>query len=297
MDSCDYPRLCGGTFFTLLLEAALQKLRERKKFGDVNNFTERDVFELLIKAAVKGYSRPNDSDNFKSVVGTYKSCNTKKSGRLPISYQANISTFDNNIRTDYQTRLTLMAELVDKYIDADAKGIWLIKALLELLEADKTIESEADLFVQQNGAPIKKAALNGIDEYCLPAFLLGVWHYIVKNVTDNGVGQSTYDQWCKPGKSANTREDFQSDIGEIFKERRIVLVPLTLQSSTETETTDASNGQSTQRANAFYRAADAEFSEEPFIDAETLNKKPNQFFVQTGANSKQIFANTVNIND
>jgi hypothetical protein len=297
VESCDFPRLCGGTFFTLLLEAALQKLKERKKFGDANNFTERDVFELLIKVAVKGYSRPDDSDNFKSAVGRYKSCNPKKSGRLPISDQANISTFDGDIKTDYPSKLALMAELVDRYIDAESKGVWLVKALLELLETDETINPDTDLFIQQDGASTKKAALSGMDEYYLPAFLLGVWHYIVKNVTDNGVGQSTYDQWCKPGKSANTREDFQSDIGETLNGRTIVLVPLTLQDSSETETTDTANGQSTQSNNTYSRISDAEFAEEPFIDGEALKKKPNQFFIQTGANSKQIFANTVNIND
>ena len=30
----------------------------------------------------------------------------------------------------------------------------------------------------------------------LPAFLLGVWHYVVLNRKDNSVGRTTYDEWC-----------------------------------------------------------------------------------------------------
>ena len=81
----DYPRLCGGTFFTLLLEAANQKLKERKKFGDSNNFNDPDVFEALVKLALVGVLRSSDNDNYKSAVGAYKRCDTKKSGRIPIS--------------------------------------------------------------------------------------------------------------------------------------------------------------------------------------------------------------------
>ena len=33
---------------------------------------------------------------------------------------------------------------------------------------------------------------------CLPAFLLGVWHYVVVYRKYNKVGQETYNQWCHP---------------------------------------------------------------------------------------------------
>ena len=42
----------------------------------------------------------------------------------------------------------------------------------------------------------KKAALGDLKEVCLPSFLLGVWHFIVVNRKDNGIGKATYDVWC-----------------------------------------------------------------------------------------------------
>jgi len=220
----DYPRLSGGTFFTLLLEAANQKLKERKKFGDSNNFNEPDVLEALVNIALLGCTRSTDNDNYKSAVGAYKSCNTKKSGRIPLTEQAVISTFNDTIKSNYQVPLAEMNAFVEKYINAEGRGIWLIKALLELITVDKSTD-DAEFYISQDGQPTKKAALGGIDDYCLPAFLLGVWHYIVKNVPDNGVGKATYDEWCKPGKAQNTREDFKSNIGESLSDRRIALIP------------------------------------------------------------------------
>lgn len=208
------PALCGGTFFTLLLEAAKNGRNERKKWGEGSEFTERDVFEALVKIAAPTYEKPADSDNFKSVVSAYKSCNMKKSGRLPIYEQANISTFSNRIRDNYQTPLLDMTELVKKYINIAGKGNWLIRALLELICEDESIDGTEALFIYENGESISKGELHTLNEICIPAFLLGVWYFIVSVKTNNGTGKATYDEWCKHGKSKNTREPFKSNIGE-----------------------------------------------------------------------------------
>jgi hypothetical protein len=72
----DYLVLCGGTFFTVLLQAARQELLNRQKWGASYEFTEPDVFEALVRIAYPEYVKPDDDDNFKSVVSSFKSCNT-----------------------------------------------------------------------------------------------------------------------------------------------------------------------------------------------------------------------------
>lgn len=213
MDIKKAPVLCGGTFFTLLLEAAKQGLNERKALGKNTDFTEHDVFEALIQVAVPTYDKPTDKDNFKSVVSAYKSCNTSKSGRLPIHEQANISSFGNRITNNYQAPLSAMSEFIKTYIDFEGKGDWLVRALLDLLCKDNEIGETELLFILQDGQPTSKSELQTLDDICLPALLLGVWHLVISKGTDNAVGKTTYDEWCKPGKSKNTREAFKSDIG------------------------------------------------------------------------------------
>lgn len=225
MDMTGFPVLCGGTFFTLLLEAANQGRNERKKWGESSEFTESDVLEALVQVAMRTYEKTSDNLNFKSAVSAYKSCNSKKSGRLPIHNQAVIATFDNCVKNSYLTQLISMNAFVEKYIDIDGKGIWLIRALLDLVLQDENIKERDQLYVCQDGSPATKASLCGVTEVCLPALLLGIWHYIVVNKVNNGGGGETYNEWCRPGQSKNTREPFQSSIGDGITQQ-ITLCPI-----------------------------------------------------------------------
>lgn len=209
-----FPVLCGGTFFTLILEAAKSGLKERKRSYGPRGFTESDVFEALVQVAVPAYKKPEDAENYKSVVSAYKSCNTKKTGQLPIGEQANISSFDRSVKNEYRTPLTAINSLAEKYIDVDGKGDWLIRALLELAKMDIGANPTTPLYVRQDGKTIVKSVLYSASDICLSSLLLGLWHYIVVNRVDNGLGKDTYDKWCRPGELANTREPFKSDIGD-----------------------------------------------------------------------------------
>lgn len=214
MNKSDFPVLCGGTFFTLILEAANQGRKERKKWGAGSEFTESDVLESLFQVAMPSYKNSADKGNFKSVVSAYKSCDPKKRGSLPIGEQAVIATFDNCVKNSYSEQLISMNALVEKYIDIEGKGIWLIRALWDLTLMDENIQDSEELYIKQDGLPTKKTSLRGATDVCLPALLLGIWHYIVVNKVKNGSGRATYESWCIPGKSKNTREPFQSNIGD-----------------------------------------------------------------------------------
>ncbi len=67
-------------------------------------------------------------------------------------------------------------------------------------------------YIEPNGEKKKKAALGDLKEVCLPSFLLGVWHYVVVNRKDNGIGKKTYDMWC-PSAGRGQRK-FTAHIGE-----------------------------------------------------------------------------------
>ena len=98
MDNTSFPVLCGGTFFTLLLEATKPGLNERKKWGGNSNFHGGDVLEALLQVSIPNYAKPSDNVNFKSTVSAYKCCNPEKSGRLGVHNQATITTFDYSVK-------------------------------------------------------------------------------------------------------------------------------------------------------------------------------------------------------
>ena len=274
------PVLCGGTFFTLLLQAAKQGLNERKKWGKSTEFTERDVFGALVKVAIPTYENPSDAENFKSVVSAYKSCNTSKSGRLPMHEQANVTTFSNRITSNYQASLSDMTALIETYIDFEGKGDWLTRALLGLVCEDKSINETDLMYIRQDGQAILKSDLHNFTDVNFSALVLGIWHFIVVNRADNSIGKATYDKWCKPGKTRNTREPFKSDIGRNITRSFNLFMPI-----------QSDNGDAVVDEDPFTRYRKP-FSEEPAPDpisgtTTQIINSPAVFF-NSGANATQI---------
>lgn len=94
----------------------------------------------------------------------------------------------------------------------DIKDINLVRALVDLIQQDQSIKASDEFYIEPNGEKKKKAALGDLKEVCLPSFLLGVWHYVVVNRKDNGIGKKTYDMWC-PSAGRGQRK-FTAHIGE-----------------------------------------------------------------------------------
>jgi hypothetical protein len=114
-----------------------------------------------------------------------------------------------------------MQGFVNDFIAVDSntkKDILLVKRLLELIECDKSINDSDEFYISQDGKPILKSELRSISDICLPAFLLGIWHFIIQNRKDNSIGAATIDSWHEPqrskSKTGGATREFISDIGE-----------------------------------------------------------------------------------
>lgn len=63
MGGNDYPVLCGGTFFTLLLLAKKQSPKARERLaGKENEFSEPNILIGLLKVCYPEYIGPNESE-------------------------------------------------------------------------------------------------------------------------------------------------------------------------------------------------------------------------------------------
>lgn len=230
------PILCGGTFFTLILQAGKQGLNERKKWASKSGaLSQGTVLEALIKITTPSYTISNDAVSFKSVVSEYKSCKISQSGQLPLSDQAIISAFDKRIKTDYQKTVAVMSDFAVIFLDVDVKGEWLIKALLELIAADQTILSTDEFYIYPDGSKCTKLFLASLSKFCLPSFLLGLWHFIVTKRTNNSVGKDTYNLWHSVAVSKGAKKVFSSKIGDTIQ-KQITLLPFVANSTKNTET-------------------------------------------------------------
>ena len=190
----EYPRLCGGTFFTLVLQALQQRMNAREHYdGDSDGLSDPEVLVGLIKVINPAYVDPG-KEKLKTIVNNYKRCETSTSTYFPFGDDQVISAFDEIIRNNYQTALNGMIGFVNDFLDVSEtvhKDINLVRALVDLIQQDQTIKAGDEFFIGPNGEKKKKAALGDLKEVCLPSFILGVWHYVVVNRKDNGIGKKT----------------------------------------------------------------------------------------------------------
>ena len=218
--SNDYPRLCGGTFFVLLTRAMKMHGRARDNYSGVRSgITEANLLKDLIRVSFPSYSDLSPSTE-KSNATRYKQGNNLGAGVL--NDDVALNKFDRGIKTEYKKMLIPMNELVKKYIDAETYGVWLVKALLQLIEEDETIPGDAYFYI--NSVEVKKENLDYVDAFVLPAFLLGVWHFILLQVRDNTVGKRTYAKWHPDSQlvASGRRHQFTSSIG-MSAEKHIVV--------------------------------------------------------------------------
>lgn len=211
----EYPRLCGGTFFTLVLQALRQRMKAREHYaGDSDGLSDPEVLVGLIKVINPDYADPG-KENLKGTANNYKACKTSNSAYLPFDDEQVVSAFDSVVRTDYQTALNGMIGFINDFLDVGEtvhKDVNLVRALIDLIQQDQTIKAGDEFFIGLNGEKKKKAALGDLKEVCLPSFLLGVWHYVVVNRKDNSVGKKTYDAWC-PSAGGGQRK-YTAHMGE-----------------------------------------------------------------------------------
>lgn len=211
----EYPRLCGGTFFTLVLQALRQRMNAREHYdGDSDGLSDPEVLVGLIRVINPAYTDPG-KEKLKTIANNFKQGGNSRSVYFPFHDDQVINAFDQTVRVNYQTALNGMIGFVNDFLDMSEpvhKDVNLVRAVVDLIQQDQTIEATDEFYVGPNGEKKKKAALGDLKEVCLPSFLLGVWHYVVVNRKDNNIGKKTYEIWC-PSAGGGQRK-YTAHMGE-----------------------------------------------------------------------------------
>lgn len=236
MTNIEYPRLCGGTFMTLVIQALLQRKKAREHYkGESDKLNDPDVLVGLITVINPDYEDPGKAV-LKTKANDYKSCKLSKGQYLPFGDKLAIEVFDERVQTDYLAARNDMCIFVDSFIETGTKlqkDVRLVKALIDLIEQDESIDDSVEFMVGENGDAVRKDQLRNLKRICLPSFLLGIWHFIVINRKNNKVGQLTYDTWC-PENGGGTRE-YEGTMGDSISTEFDVY---TLEPEDETEDTE-----------------------------------------------------------
>ena len=226
MDKNIRARLCGGTYFTLVLQCLKQRAKAREHYkGESDGLTDPQVLMGLIQVINPDYREPKKGV-LKGKTNDFKSCKTSSGAYLPFGDIPVIDEFDRVVREEYMSARSAMAIFIDTFLEIGVntkKEHILVKALLDLIDLDNSIDSDTDFFVGVDGEKIKKAALGDLRNICLPSFLLGVWHYVVVNRKDNSVGADTYNLWCP--SNGGSQRIYRGTLGKQLDYEITILIP------------------------------------------------------------------------
>lgn len=135
-------RLCGGTFFTLLLEARKQLLGANEHYaGKKDGLTEYETLIGLARVIRSDLATPMPTE-IKTIQGNaseYKKCKNAGGGYFPFGDKTALRVFDERVKNEYTDTLRKMCCFVDGFIDAGGdikKDELLVKALVELISLD-----------------------------------------------------------------------------------------------------------------------------------------------------------------
>ena len=221
MTNTGIPRLCGGTVFTLILEARQQRYGVREHFaGDSDGLSEMDTLIGLAQVMVPDLKRPAKTreDTVQGNTTEFKICKTAGGkGYYPFSNRQSKMAFDDRVKGYYAEALKAMCDFVKNFIwvkGSDKQDVNLVKALLDLIERDDSINNSQVFYIMPDGKPVTKQRIDQIDgeDVCLESFLLGVWHYAIMRREGNTIGKATMNEWC-PSKGGAPRE-YEGHMGE-----------------------------------------------------------------------------------
>lgn len=293
MSNNEKPRLCGGIFLALILEARPQRTNYSEHFkGDTDGLSETNVIVNLCKVVKPDYKKPTKQDSFETTVSKYKSCGIRYSNYIPITMKNESRLFNIKVTGNYSIALKSMCEFVNFYIDngvESGSARRLILNLLELILLDDYIKPEDLLYVCSDGKPIRKSELLDLKNIEIQPFLLGVLHYISHNRINNKIGEITYNNfWI----NRDDRKEFKGNFGsnfsfngeiEMYDSRKIII---------QTQTTDSNifNG-STESTESIDAEMVDEYEEPEKEMSASFSKNGITFkvnMVQSGNNNTQV---------
>ena len=220
MDKKHTSVLCGGTFLTLLIEARKATVTRRNRTeGKSDAFTEADILSELVEIANPDFVKPM-GDTFKTYTSNYKRCKTTHSADLNFENPTIVSAFTARIKNDYVSEINKMAVFSHRYIDIGTtakKDVLLVKRLFELISGDD-LAKRHPFFVDENGTMRFADDLFTATYVSLPAFLLGIWHFIVVNRKDNTIGADTISTWFPDKKEKKAMGTYRGINGGSIKQ-------------------------------------------------------------------------------
>ena len=194
MTPIQVPYLCGGTLFSLLLQARKTRTKARDKFnGGSDGLKETDVMMGLVEVVTGNSFDSSQGKTFAKATSQFKTCQEYGPTYIPFTEPSVISSFNASIKQKDSDLLNRMSEFIDRFIN-EVRAEWLVKALLEVIKDDNEIPENTYFSVTLNRC-VPRTDIDSVTEVELPIFLLSVIGFILNERKDNTKGRPTFEAW------------------------------------------------------------------------------------------------------
>lgn len=202
--------LTGGVLFFLINEAALPDGTAR---DHMNQRKDEHSEPILMTDLVYTFTGSNNYGATKDT-SKYKDCLLEGSCNLPFNNIAACTTYHNKVTGNYSDMLDRMDKYVDWHMNPEMKE-WFVKCLLEVIENDGDIPENQLFYVRPDGIPISKGEIRTEEKYDLPAFMVGVLHFILtKRREQNYRGEEMLDAISV--KKSHKPRRYTGNLGELI---------------------------------------------------------------------------------
>lgn len=205
-----FPRVCGGTFFTILLANKKRGLsQEEKAKGNKDELSGYNMLDDLIGLVIPNHFIP-DGPTTKNNTSLYKKCALDHSDWLCFDSDIFILEFEELFHKNYGEMLKRVDIFISKYFFINTKT-WsstLGKSLLEYITSDRSLADDTPFFITSPTKPIRKDEISENIKVSIQQLILGIWYFIISNKIDNTIGTDTFEAWHEPAKVKGQERKF-----------------------------------------------------------------------------------------
>ncbi len=194
------PRLCTGTFLTLLIGARKQREgsrgRDYKTSDGMSNF---DMLMSLMNIADPQYSikKKKESHTLSSITSSIKTCKCDSSEYY--DPKRLLEKIEEQLEKGRQAEVTEACEnFIEKYIDGGRNNTRLAAALLWMVRNDPelgTTDNISQKICSSLADIISNIEKDSTLKISLPVLFEYIWLYILRNVPENTCGKETIEHW------------------------------------------------------------------------------------------------------
>jgi len=211
MSETNVPYLCGGIYFSLIIQAKKTRTKARDKLqGGSDGLKEPDVMKGLVEVVTGDSFISSEGKTFKKCTTEFKTCQKYGTTYIPFTEPSVVSSFNSSLKRKDPDLLCRMSEFINRFIN-EIRSEWLVKALVEVIQQDEDINSSETFAISQKQI-VSKKELNNILEVELPVFLLSVLGFILNKRQDNSKGRPTFEAWHMQN-GPQTQWKYRANIG------------------------------------------------------------------------------------